>query len=121
VFYIADNGIIKLHAGDSGNFHFQINIGSTINPQPYALQANDKIYFSVMEPNQPFELGVLRKILTVDDLIDETTINIQFITEDTERLIPGIYYYEMKLVLIDNEENTHYYTICPKTKFYILD
>ena len=91
----------------------------------YELQETDVIYLGVMEPNQPFENAIIRKKFTADDLYGGD-IFIRFWPEDTLHVLPGKYYYQVKLQTkaIDpktRKERIDVETVIDKTLFYIQE
>lgn len=129
MFNISNNKIISLERGDSGKFKVTINLGSSISPELYELKDNDKVYFGVMEPNEMFENSLIRKVYTKKDLDEDGTLTIELNSKDTEYLISGTYYYEIKLEINSyekRENNSEYlvsnvYTIQPRRHFFILE
>lgn len=130
MFDINRYGMITMNRGDTWDTQIFVNIGTELLPWPYQLGINDYVYFGVMEPNQPFEHALIRKRIDKDDNIDPATgepldagyYNIKFDVKDTEFLMPGTYYYEVKL-LRHNEttDEDKVDTIIPKTKFVIYE
>lgn len=132
MFNISKNNIISMNRGDSGSFSIQINIGTELEPIIYSLKPKDKVYFGVMEPNQKFDCSYIMKTYTIDDIQEDNFIDIKLIPSDTEYMLTGTYFYEIKLYvynspLIDPETNTEIkdmsdvYTIQPKRKFVIME
>ena len=117
MFSISDNNIITLNRGDSFSLDIFVNVGSPWNPIQYTLGEGDNVYFALCEPNQPFEFALVRKVFTKDDLTDEGMVHMDFSGEMTEYLLPGVYYYTIKLQTYDGSVST----IIPKTKFWIID
>lgn len=116
--YISNNGFIHLARGDSFNVPLFINRGTVWCPIRYYIEEdpNAKIYLGVMEPNQPFEEAIIRKIYTKDSEKTEFgDIIIGFDPNDTLYLLPGKYYYEIKLERGDKTVDT----VVPKTEFVI--
>ena len=75
-----------------------------------------------MEPNQPFETAIVRKKFTNKDLDDNGNVKVRFWPEDTQLLLPGKYYYQVKLKSIDRETGKEdIETIVDKTLFYIKE
>ena len=79
-----------------------------------------------MEPNQLFEDTIVKKVYTKDDHRDEDdpeALTISFDCEDTENLLPGVYYYSIKLYRPGDGLTTkdRIDTIVPKRKFIIVD
>ena len=112
------NNIITLNRGDTFSLDVNVNIGTTWDPTTYILEEGDKLYFALMEPNQPFECALIRKVFTKDDQDEDGCVIMNFKSEDTEFLLPGLYYYTIKL---SREDDTIVDTIVTKTKFTILD
>lgn len=122
MFDISGNGIITINRGDSFSLDVFINMGDTLDPIAYSLQENDRVYFALMEPNQPFECALIRKVATKDDETEEGIVTFNFSSEMTEYLMPGQYYYMVKLVRHDdNSDEDLVDTITSKTKFFIFD
>ena len=82
-----------------------------IIPELYTLLEGDEIYFALLEPNQCWEEAILKKKYTTPDF------DIKLDPKDTMCLIPGLYYYQIKL---RNKEG-EVYTLCPRSKLYILE
>ena len=61
---ISDNKIIILSRGDNCSMPLFINAGTQLEPIRYDLRKHPEtvIYFSLMQPNQYFENGCLRKM-----------------------------------------------------------
>ena len=124
MFNIAKNGIITITRGDSAETSLYINIGTELEPLITKLGDNDKVYLGVMEPNQLFEDAIIKKVYTKDDHKDEDeALTISFDCEDTENLLPGVYYYSIKLYRPGDGLTTkdRIDTIVPKSKFIIVD
>ena len=126
MFDIAKNGIITITRGDSAETSLYINIGTELEPLITKLGDNDKVYLGVMEPNQLFEDAIIKKVYTKDDHKDEDdpeALTISFDCEDTENLLPGVYYYSIKLYRPGDGLTTkdRIDTIVPKRKFIIVD
>lgn len=123
---ITDNGIITLHAGDSFVAPLFLNAGDIIFPMRYSLKEGDKLYVGIMEPGQPFECALIRKVLTKDDLNVYGDPELKLSPEDTEKIMPGLYYYEAKLLMAsddsdDSDDEVTIQTVIPKKKVYILE
>lgn len=122
MFDISSNGIIRLSRGDSFSLDIFVNIGTQLNPVQYVLGEGDRLYFALMEPNQPFEYALIRKEFTSDDNDEDGYVIMKFTPEMTEFLVPGIYYYMVKLVRPGEESGEELVdTIISKTKFFIID
>ena len=127
MFNIAKNGIITITRGDSAETSLYINIGTELEPSITKLGDNDKVYLGVMEPNQLFEDAIIKKVyIDKDHLYDDKKypyLPISFDCEDTENLLPGVYYYSIKLYRPGDGLTTkdRIDTIVPKRKFIIVD
>ena len=120
--YAFTDGSFNQETGFFGYGGFLIN-----GDEKYILQGNDTVYFGLMEPNSVFEQSLVRK--STNDCIKFDKDGNFFITiepEDTEHLLPGIYYYSIKLE-VDHLQGKTYesihkvITVINKTKFIILD
>ena len=119
-----NNNIITMNRGDTFSMPLHINIGTKYAPEYYVLTEEDKIYFALEEYNQPFEFALIRKVFDINDVKDDCVV-IKLDTSDTELLLPGTYYYEIKLkhtYLDDNDiEQEVIDTIVPRRKFIIIE
>lgn len=122
MFNISNNGIITLNKCDTFNTTIFVNIGNDLAPVRYILAGNDRLYFAVMEPHQDFANAVIKKVFTSDDLNEDGDVKLSFVMSDTENVLPGTYYYEVKLYIAPEEsgEEAEVDTIVPRTKFIIL-
>lgn len=119
MFSIANNGIVCMNCGDTLSVPLFINAGDVFQPIRYILEETDKVFLSITEPNQPFEFGVVRKIFTKENLNAFGDIVINLVSSDTEMLLPGTYYYEIKCQ-IGSSEKSDIATIVPKRKFILV-
>lgn len=116
---ISHNGIVTIYRGDSFTLSLPLNIGTGANPEYYTLTEGDKVYFAIMEPNQPFEVALVRKVFDMNNQVGNNIV-MNFEPKDTECIMPGTYYYQIKLAVEENEV-TKIDTLMPKRKFIILD
>ena len=122
MFHISNNGIVTVNRGDSCEFPITLNIGSSIDRTDYVLGQTDVLYLGIMEPNQPFETALIRKKFTHADLDSDNNIIIRFWPEDTVCVLPGKYYYQVKLQTIDEQTGRKdVETVIDKTLFYIQE
>lgn len=122
--------IITINRGDTYDFDVTIEDESTTT-QTYVLQPGDCLYFGLMLPHQPFEDAVLKKRFSYADLQKSSLSarfsgRCKFIIEhkDTLNLLPGVYYYSVKLFKASasfDETKNEIITIINKTKFIIND
>ena len=126
---ISNDGIITLSRGDNCQMPLFINAGNDLEPVRYDLTKNDRtvVYFSLMQPNQYFENGCLRKMYSKENSLKNNNNNLWKINEygdlviyfeprDTLHLMPGKYFYEIKA---DLNGDGIINTIIQKTEFYI--
>lgn len=142
MFNISPNKIITVTRGDSFEFNLTVSMSDPMLQTNMGwMTEDDEVLLSVMEPHQRFEHGIIRKrkIYTKEDVEPETIdddgvtpnpeageLYITFMPEDTENLLPGLYYYEIKIrtaIRDDNDNITGYdmATVLPKTKFIIVE
>ena len=132
MFKISENKIITVSRGDSFSLDVFVNLGYGCCPVQYIPKEGDKVYFGLMEPNQPFEFALIRKVFGENDVNpDNGLVHMEFKPEDTEYLLPGLYYYSVKLatpIYEDSEDSDEEIepryevsTVIAKTKFYIID
>ena len=113
-------GQIRLTRGDTFLLPVSINQGTNMDYVEYTLEPQDELYFGLMEPNQPWEHAILKKKYTGLDLDENKKISIQFSAQDTMCLLPGLYYYQIKVRIYDEDTNQFTVnTIVPKTHFWI--
>ena len=114
------NGIIILNRGDSGQFDVPLIDPNT--KKPLSLTGTDSVYFGLMDPGQPFDYALLRKKYTVAD-VQNNAVCISFAPEDTLDLLPGKYWYAVKLrqrrVIEGKGTQEYVVTLVPNTKFII--
>lgn len=108
--------IISVNRGDSFSVSLLINAGTSDEPIIYHLKDEDKLYVGVMAPGSNFENALIKKRFNKENMIGDNVI-ITFTPNDTINLLPGKYYYQVKLLTSDNEVNT----IIGKTPFIIID
>ena len=123
MFNLSRDGIIRLSRGDSCKMPLFINQGTALQPIRYNLNDEDKqdtvIYLSIMQPNQYFENGCVRKIFSKKSgwtLTDFGDLVIIIEPKDTQFLMPGKYFYEIKA---DLQGNNQVNTIIQKKEFWI--
>ena len=96
------NNNVTVTRGDSFKRPLFLNSGTDLKPSRYVLKDSDEVYLGIMEPNQPFENSIVRKKFS-----------------DTEKLIPGTYYYQIKAKFINEDLTYDVNTVVQKTKFVI--
>ena len=99
---ISNDGIITLSRGDNCEMPLFINMGTDLEPLRYDLRKDENkdtiIYFSLMQPNQYFENGCLRKMYSSKNwnINEYGDLIVSFTPKDTMYLMPGKYFYEVK-------------------------
>lgn len=122
MFNIASNGIVTVNRGDSFELPVIIKQGNAVDYDVYVLRPEDKVYLGVMEPNQPFETALIRKVFTMNDYRDSYDIIFRFWPEDTECVLPGKYYYQVKVQTFDEQyQRMDVETVIDKTLFYVQE
>lgn len=99
------------HRGDSLSLFFDLRDGDSITFDPYPIGPDDEFYFAILEPNQIWENAIVKKKIQSKDL-KQLQVNIE--PKDTMCLIPGLYYYQIKL-----RNNKDVYTLMNRTPFWI--
>ena len=117
--HISNNGFICMNRGDCFSIPLFINHGTVYAPVRYSLADHPRarLYLGLMEPGQAFEVALVRKRYDKSDVNKYGDIMITFDTTDTQYLVPGKYYYEIKL----QKEDGNIETIVPKRDFLIFD
>ncbi len=123
MFTIAFNGIITVNRGDSFTIPLVLNAGTFLEPIHYSVKPTSFVYFAVMEPNQPFEDALIKKRYTSADVDEYGNILIKFKPQDTQCVLPGKYYYQVKVQNVNPDDANDYTvdTVIDKTLFYILE
>ncbi len=116
-----DLGIIKMFRGDSNELILDIKDGNNMYYSNYEITQDDTIYFGLMEIHQKFEDAILKKVFTLQDVDQDGDIIIKIKPSDTEYLLPGKYYYSIKMKHNNSENDYDVYTIVKETEFWILD
>lgn len=117
MYTISRERIIELNRGDTFEMPLFINIGTKFHYIRYIVSDNDTVYLSICEPNDRFEKGVIRKMYSRDDVNENGDVVIKLTTEDTERIVPGCYYLEIKIKFANGDIST----IVPRRKFYLYE
>lgn len=123
MFNISYNGIITVNRGDSFKIPLLLNLGTSLEPIRYSVNNTTFVYFAVMEPNQPFENALIRKKYTAADVDENGNIMIRFKPQDTQCVLPGKYYYQVKVQTVNPLDPDDYTvdTVIDKTLFFILE
>lgn len=133
MYTISNNGFITITRGDSFQSPLFINQGTVAVPVRWNIKnyPKAKVYLGVMEYRQPFEEALIRKYYWTETIGKGATekriphyelnkygdIVVTIRAQDTAFLLPGKYYYEVKVDFGDGEIDT----VIPKTEFFILE
>lgn len=141
---IARNGIITVNRGDDFSVPLFINQRTELHPSRYVLTETDKVYFSIAltgtdcifdksqmtwtilnDENDSEEEPIIKeppisKTYTHSDLNENGDIVLKFTHEDSLKLRPGNYYYQIKAKITKNGED-YLNTIVKRTPFIILE
>ena len=121
MFNINNTGIIQMNRGDTVEAPLFINKGTELDPLRYVLDASSQVYFAIEQPNQPFEYAIVKKVFTNKDLNSNNDVVIKLSSNDTLQLLPGKYYYEIKLNLYNSISDSYEVnTIIPQKELYII-
>lgn len=98
-------------------------IGINYSTDGYSFTTNDKLYFGLMDKHQRFEDALVKKILTFKDVNKHKGVIVLSLTpNDTLDLVPGTYYYSLKLRHIEKENKIdEVVTIVDRAEFIIND
>ena len=98
-----------------------LNCGTALVPIQYILKDEDTVYFALMEPNTTFETAIVKKVFTnKDELTEQGDLYIKLSPKDTENLLPGKYYYTIKLKTDLSDDDYEVQTVVPETEFQLL-
>ena len=105
---------VTMHRGDSLKLSFDVFLGDSLTKSLYNISEEDNIYFAILEPNQPWEAAIVKKKLSV---AQDSKINVTIEPKDTMCLLPGLYYFQLKL----RNRAGEVYTLNPRERFYIFE
>lgn len=120
---ISNNGIITMNRGDYAEIPLFINQGNQFYPIRYSMAKDPSttITFAIMLPNQSFETAMVRKTYSVNSKhTNQRDLIIQLVPEDTINLMPGKYFYSIKINML---QHGHYCqkTLIPEKMFFIKE
>ena len=79
------------------------------------------MYFGIMEPHKFWEQSIVRKVYTSESRMTKCgNVLLTLEPEETEYLLPGTYYYMVKLLRQDEDGKEDVTTIVNRTLFYIV-
>lgn len=127
---MTNNNMIILNRGDTYEFDLTIDDANSVDGR-YHIQGEDTIYFGIMDPHQQFEDALVKKKFTTEDADSNGNLTIVIEPEDTLDLLPGVYYYSVKLHMQHENKNPEtnevygyvdkVYTVINKTKLFLND
>ena len=127
---MTNNNMIIMNRGDTYEFDLTIEDDSSLDGR-YHITGDDAIYFGIMDPHQPFEEALVKKKFTVEDADANGNLTIVIEAEDTLDLLPGTYYYSVKIHLQHENINPEtkqvdgyvdkVHTVINKTKLFLND
>lgn len=119
MFVVIEDNYLKMNRGDSYTLPIVINEGTKLCFKQYQLRQFDKIYVGIMEYGQSFENAIIRKVLSITSPTNKYGHPLlKLVPKDTEYLITGKYFIEIKLVQKENDEDI-VTTILPMKEFFI--
>lgn len=126
MFNIDPDGKITLTRGDTASAPLFINMGTELEPVRYdvSLHTNNIYYFALMEPNQYFEDAILKQKYLPSDATSYNSYGdliIRFNHDDTKLLTPGKYYYQIKALIKNSDDEEEVNTLIDKTEFFITE
>lgn len=114
-------GIISTARGDTCRIDINVCCGELVGAyHMFEVGDGDSLYFGVMAPHEPFERSLIKKTFHKGDLKDGI-LTITLAPEDTEDLIPGTYYYSLKLRKRAQGKPDEIYTVLERTKLFISE
>lgn len=117
-----DNGNnISVTRGDSLLLKLFINAGDKMNPKRFLLKehAGSAVYLGIMENKQDFENAIVKYKFDENNVDENGDVTVKIKATDTLNLEPDTYFYEIKLVYYDSDEDEIVNTIIPKSKFIV--
>ena len=105
---INNDGTISINRGDVFKAPLFINGGTKDNPIRYSIgeHIQSKVYFSIMEPNQDFYNGIIRRTYDYTDVNQHGDVVVKLTSSETKQLMQGKYYYQFKILMDDGTLNT---------------
>lgn len=117
-----DNGNnISVTRGDSLLLKLFINEGDKMSPKRFLLKdhTGSAVYLGIMENRQDFENAIVKYKFDENNVDENGDVVVKIKATDTLNLEPDTYFYEVKLVYYDGDEDEIVNTIIPKAKFIV--
>lgn len=120
MFVLIEDNYLKMNRGDTYILPLVINEGTKLDFKQYQMRQLDKIYVGIMEYGQSFEDAIIRKVITISSQMDRYGHPLLILNpRDTEYLLTGKYFIEIKLVQSEFNEADTITTIMPLKEFFI--
>lgn len=119
MYVINKNHVITITRGDT--ISLAISLYEGVFPdtrEKLVIDEGDIIFFGLMFPHQHFECAIIKKEFDYKNFDDDGDFVLELEPLDTMKLIPGTYYYELKLLKAEDDSIK---TLIPKSKFIITD
>lgn len=95
---ISRSGNISINRGDTFKIPLFIDCSKDIfNSIRFPMQDGDEVYFYLVEPNTSFKCPLIKQIYTKEDTNENGDVILKFAHKDTNWIVPGTYYYEIKV------------------------
>lgn len=102
MFYVFDHNLIRLTRGNSVSIEMALIVEST--GDMYEFTDDDRVVFTVAKNTTG--AVVLRKTMTIDDVVDTGKIKMELKPDETVGLAPGEYKYDCLLITADGQAIT---------------
>lgn len=120
MFILIEDNYLKMNRGDTYILPLVINEGTKLDFKQYQMRQFDKIYVGIMECGQSFEDAIIRKVITISSPMDRYGHPLlRLDPRDTEYLLTGKYFIEIKLIHSDFSGSDTVTTIMPLKEFFI--
>lgn len=116
-YIIEKDHVITINRGDFLEKKLKLTTGKFPHEKLLEIGEHDIIFFGLMDPHQHFEHSLIKKEFDKTDFDEEGLFVLTLESEETLDLVPGTYYYSLKLL---NEE-AEIRTLIQKSKFIIVD
>lgn len=102
MFHVFDHNLIRLTRGNSVSIEMALIVEST--GDMYEFTDDDRVVFTVAKNTTG--AVVLRKTMTIDDVVDTGKIKMELKPDETVSLAPGEYKYDCLLITADGQAIT---------------
>lgn len=117
---VSNDWIISMNRGDSVEAALPIMLCGNASPIEGPILETDEFFVGITEPHQPFEHAIVKKKSLGSDVVDGNLV-LRLEPRDTELLLPGLYYYEVKMRRVSDGETEEVLTVIPKKRIFILE